>query len=280
MITRLIVINASVFLAIIIMKVLLVLTGSNSVFITQATEGILKHITMPTNLSEFIYRPYTLLFYMFTHVGFFHILFNMITLYVFGSIFREFYGEKKILPVYLLGGIVGGLLVLLMSNLPFNSDLFKASSLLGASAGVMAIIFAATIIAPNYDLHLFIFGRVPIKYVTIAIVVIDLINIASFQNVGGHIAHFGGAISGFLFAKFVPITGFSGIWSRKNNNDTMTFKKVSMKMSYNKAINDDEYNTVRTSKQQRLDSILDKISEKGYDKLTKEEKEFLSNFKD
>jgi high-affinity K+ transport system ATPase subunit B len=151
---------------------------------------------------------------------------------------------------------------------------------MGASAGVMAIIFAATFIAPNYSLHLFIFGRVPLKYITLVLILLDLVNIASFQNVGGHLAHFGGAIAGLLFAKFIPANAFKGIWSRSNQNDAMTFKKVSMKMSHNRAINDDEYNTVRTSKQEKLDSILDKISEKGYDKLTKDEKEFLSNFKE
>ena len=211
---------------------------------------------------------------MFLHEGLMHILFNMLWLYWLGKIFVEYVGSKRLVAVYLLGGISGGLLFTLTPIIyPLS---FSNTVLHGASAGVMAVVVAIAVLLPDYMIHLMFFGGVRLKYLALAsFILTSLLDIS--QNTGGKISHIGGALFGLIFmlqyknGKDItkPVTAFFdwivGLFSRRPK----------IKISYSRKASDDEYNLNQKTKQQKIDLILDKISKSGYDALTKDEKDFL-----
>lgn len=244
--------------------------------------AILDYLALPANLDLLLYRPWTLLTYMFLHTSFWHILFNMLWLYWFGKIFTQYLSQRQLLVTYLVGGLAGGLLYILAYNvLPvFANDLVLARAL-GASASVMAIVAAISFYVPNYTINLIFLGRVKIFYLALALFVLDFFMIRH-GNAGGHIAHIGGAVYGFLyvhylrrgrdFSKIFPSFRRDPVWKRRVKRKTRPKTKKT-----NRPKNDEEYNRERAAKQKRIDQILDKISRSGYDSLTKEEKELLFN---
>lgn len=238
------------------------------------SEEILYWLSIPSGLGKFILRPWTIITYMFLHKDFFHILFNMFMLYFGGVLFSQFIGEKKLLQTYLLGGIFGGIFYIAAFNIfPVFNQIVNLSVALGASASVLAILIAVATFAPETRVQLVLFGNVKLKHIAIALILLDLVSIEK-SNPGGHIAHLGGAFYGFLFAlnlknKYIHIPDFH----IKN-----PFKRKS-KLKYTKntsrPVSDEEYNEIKNKNQKRMDEILDKISKSGYEKLSKEEKEFL-----
>jgi hypothetical protein len=218
---------------------------------------------------------------MFLHEGFFHIFFNMIMLYFGGTIFREYLSKNKLLWTYILGGLSGALFFVLAYNIFPVFDAVKGSAIaLGASASVLAIVVAISTYVPDYTVHLFLFGRVKLKYLAAAMILIDLMSISS-GNAGGHIAHLGGALWGFLYA-----------YSLRNGNDLYRIlegikipkftwgEKKAAKFSTSRPksgrpMNDDEYSKRKVATQEEIDRILDKISSSGYSSLNKAEKELL-----
>ena len=225
---------------------------------------------------------------MFTQVGFFHFLFNMLILYWFGMIFQEFMGNRRLLPVYIMGGLSGLLLFMLSYNIAewtdFKTGIVDQASVIGASAGVMAVLFASATLLPEHRLNLLLLGPVKLKYIALALVVIDIIGIPR-ENAGGHIAHLGGALYGFLFVTQLKKGSDWGKWMEN------LFEKINgwikgigqrpgPKVVYRRqqsANNSSERPKPRSSKidQDRVDEILDKISQSGYDSLTSEEKQIL-----
>lgn len=244
-----------------------------------------KWLAAPANLKVLLYRPWTLISYMFLHYDFMHILFNMLWMFWFGKIFLEFLSSKQLLSVYLLGGFSGAALYLLAYNI-FPGLNPNGPLLLGASASVYAIVVAISAFAPEYSINLMFIGRVKIKYIAIFVIVLDVLSIAG-TNAGGHIAHLGGALFGYLFA----------IQHKKGSDITRIFtgfidgladwfqKKPKMKVTKNKYKNknqkpstDREYNRQKAADQSEMDRILGKISKSGYDSLTKKEKETLFKY--
>lgn len=223
---------------------------------------------------------------MFIHEGFWHILWNMLGLYWFGQIVQDMIGKPKILPLYIFGGIFGGLLYMLAYNIfPLFSNAVAVSSCIGASAGVMAIVLAAATIAPNFELGFAIIGPVKIKWIALVYVVLDLINIQG-GNAGGHIAHLGGALFGFVFIKqlqsgndftrpFYAVTDFFSNLFKKKSNLKVEYKKEYVYTSEKNTKSNTAQQKETISKQEKLDAILDKINRSSYDSLSKEEKEFL-----
>jgi membrane associated rhomboid family serine protease len=232
-----------------------------------------KYFALPLSI-EFAYKPWTLFSYIFLHAGLFHVGVNMLMLFWFGMIYQLYLGNKYFTKVFIGGGIAGGLLALIAYlSLPF---LQKSSSLLvGASAGVEAIVFASTAINPEHEVRLLLFGRVKLKYIAFFSLLLNYLSIAG-SNSGGVIAHLGGALFGYLYMKQLQsgtdIFSFLNFWSKIKNPS----KKI--KVSYR---NDTQ--TLFTpqksdTSQEKLDAILDKISQSGYDSLSKEEKEFLFHY--
>ncbi len=275
---KLIYFNLGIFLTMQIVRIVLLLSNSSDTFST-----FLDYLAVPANLEVLARRPWTLFTYMFLHVDFIHILFNLLWLYWFGTVFIQELGLKKLLSIYLLGGLAGGLLFVLFYNVfPVFEPLRQGSVAMGASASVMAIVIAASTFNPERRMHLVFIG--PVKIVYIALVMFIFTSLVDFSvNTGGKIAHIGGAFLGFIFAYYYKkgkdITkGFDGLL----DGMATWFKpgKQKMKVTHKRSSDDIEYKRERANEQKEIDKILDKISKAGYDSLSSKEKELLFKMSD
>jgi membrane associated rhomboid family serine protease len=223
------------------------------------------YLGLPANISKLPERFYTVFTYMFIHDGILHILFNMLGLFWFGNIFMNFLKSRQFHFVYLAGGLFGGLFAVAILNIfPLYAGGLTNVTIVGASAAVMAIIFAAATLVPNYTIMLFIFGEVKIKWIAIVYFVLDFLAIGSV-NAGGSLAHIGGALLGFVFIKRLQSgNDWSKIFQRKPKLKVVRNEKPVKKPEFKGGVS-----------QQEIDAILDKISTSGYDKLTAVEKEKL-----
>ncbi|MGC9375402.1 MAG: rhomboid family intramembrane serine protease [Bacteroidales bacterium] len=268
---KLLYINIAVFLAVKIVGVIFFLLSAEQTF------SIAKWFAVPADFSNLIFKPWTIFTYMFLHLDFFHILFNMLWFYWFGMIFLSYFDEKKLLSLYLVGGIAGAALYILAFNIfPVFSNVLPDSLALGASASVIAIVIAISFYAPDHTIHLLFFGPVQLKYIAIVTIAIDIISIAS-SNAGGHIAHLGGALYGYLFVQqYKKGKNINKGFDRFMDKLFTFFKpKPKIKVTYKRPMTDIEYNKEKVKKQKDVDRILDKIAKSGYDSLTKKEKEIL-----
>ena len=240
----------------------------------------LSFLAVPSQLSELLIRFWTLFTYMFVHVGFMHILFNMLWLYWFGKIFLTYFNERTLGSLYVIGGLAGAILyVLAFNSIPYYLDLGH-SVMIGASASVMAIVMAAAFYRPDVTLSLFLFGRVKIIYIAIAVFVIDFFSLSNGNNPGGHVAHIGGAIAGYLFAnQYRKGKDFTLPISRLLDRVANLFKKRKYKgahkVVYKKPETDYDYNYRKAKESKNIDAILDKLKESGYGSLSSEEKRQL-----
>lgn len=270
--TRLIYINIGVFLALHIVMVFLYLFSAE-----DKIPLLVEYLAVPADLTTLLHRPWSLFTYMFLHKDFFHILFNLLWLYWFGQIFLSYLDEKRLLNLYILGGISGGALYILSYNLvPVLLEQAPMSIAMGASAAVMAIVIATATYAPNHEIHLMFIG--PVRIIWVALVGFILSSIVDFSmNTGGKIAHIGGALFGYLFIlRYKQGKDITRWFSVIMDAIFSLFKrKKKMKVTYKRTGNDFEYNAVKKEKQKTIDEILDKISKSGYNSLSKEEKDTL-----
>lgn len=232
---------------------------------------IYKWQMMPTNLSELALRPYTLITYFFSHdaPNPTHIFYNMIGLYWFGTIVQDLIGTKKLLGLYIIGGLASGLSVLVIANV-FPNFVSPNTYLVGASGSVFAISVAAATLAPTYMFNMLFLGPIKIVWIVGAYIFLSFIGLAG-SNVGGEVAHLTGAILGYFF-----------IIQLRNGNDWSRFldwrpfsRRPKLKVSRNNSLTKSDPDYVPN--QAELDAILDKISKSGYDSLSKEEKQSLFN---
>lgn len=271
--TRLLYINGAVFLVVKIIEVIGVLASNP--FLAERFLGFLAVPAFLPNLAGRFWTPIT---YMFLHQGFIHLLFNLLWLYWFGKIFLHYLDQRKLVAVYLLGGLAGALLYIVFFNIfPAFSGVLSLSIALGASASVMAVVAAIATWVPEYEITLFLFGRVRLKY--LALIIFLLTSVFDFSvNTGGKIAHIGGALFGFVYAISLK-KGTDLGWGINGILDffvTLFRPGRKLKVKYKKTPrNDVEYNKVKVEHQAEIDRILDKISKGGYDSLTREEKNRL-----
>jgi len=257
-------INVFVFLAVYIPAIFeqLFRGFGNSIILAYADE----YLNLPAYFPRLLNHFWTPLTYMFMHAGFFHILFNMLWLYWMGQIFEEYLGNKRTIGLYILGGLTGALFFVLAYNfLPAFSDVVTGSTVVGASASVMAIIIATATLLPDYSISLMFIGPVKLKWIAIFYVLIDFLSIAG-PNAGGEIAHLGGALFGFIYIKQLQ-RGHDWIGAINKIFKPQSKLKVAAKNS--------ERNSSSKPRQEEIDRILDKISQAGYDSLNKQEKEIL-----
>ena len=237
----------------------------------------LLYLQLPASPELLLFRPWTLFTYMFTHFDFLHILFNMLWLYWFGGLFLNFFNERQLGGLYILGGLAGAILFVLAYNIfPYFQNVASFSYLMGASASVMAIVFAVSFYRKDLEINLFLIGRIKLIYLAIFTLVIDLLAMTS-DNAGGHIAHIGGALFGIWFA------------SRIRNGKDLTApmnrlidwfvnlgkRKPKMRVTYKRNETDYEYNARKHQESVDLDTILDKLKRSGYESLSAEEKKRL-----
>lgn len=273
---QLIYINIGIYLLVTLVAVFLKLFGVQG--------GLPVHwLEMPADVTTLLVQPWSVLTYMFLHADIFHLLFNMLWLYWFGQLFLYNYTSKHLRGLYLLGGIVGGLLYLLAYNtFPYFRDVVGSSWLLGASASVLAIVVASAVSMPEYRLSLLLFGQVRLKYVALIVVLTDLLFITS-GNAGGHIAHLGGALAGWWFARGIRDGKYdAAAWINVALDTVVGWfhrspkpKKPRMKVHVGKHAKDYDYNARKKAQDDEIDRILDKVRQSGYDGLTAEEKRKL-----
>ena len=271
--TRLIYINLGVFLLIRITLAIFFLSGNGVTF----EEWVKNYLALPSNFDTLASRPWTLLTYMFSHIEFLHILFNLLWLYWMGQIFLGYFDQGKLITIYLLGGITGGLFYVAGYNsFPVFSQFVHDSRLLGASASVIAIVTALAVHAPNHTLHLMFLGPVKMKYIALFSVLMSVIGISS-TNAGGNLAHIGGAFWGVIYVLQLRrgIDPGKGINKLLSGIKQLFTPKPKVKLSYRKPVDDIEYNRMKNQDKFRMNEILEKISKSGYDSLSKEEKEIL-----
>lgn len=271
--TRLIYINLGVFLVVQIIGVVFYLTGKSNI--------LPDLLSVPSKISEILKRPWTPVTYMFLHTGFIHLLFNILGLYWFGKLFLYRLEGSKLLSVYLLGGLSGAVFYVVSYNL---FPVFETINglLLGASASVFAILVAIAFYDPNNEIHLSFIGSFQLKYIALFYVLLSVIGISA-TNPGGNIAHLGGAFWGWFyifqlrkgkdigagFVKYLDKIAISiqNLFKPKNNLK-VTFKQPPPSDDY-------EYNRLKKTEQEEVNRILEKIGKKGYDSLSKSEKELL-----
>jgi membrane associated rhomboid family serine protease len=257
-------INVAVFLLFGVLSVIEKLTLRTN----NVTAFSYEYLAMSAYLPKLLVRFWTPLTYMFMHADFWHVLFNMMWLFWMGQIFEEFLGNKRLLGVYLLGGAAGAIFFIAGYNLfPLfsQSNALVASNIVGASACVMAVTAGAATIAPDYTIMLF--GVIPVKLKWIAIIyaVLGFLGMVG-GNAGGQMAHLGGLIFGFVYVKQVKngrdmVAALSGLFKPKSKLKVASTNRDKMPNG--------------TPRQDEIDRILDKISTRGYDNLSKQEKETL-----
>ena len=278
--SNLIAVNILCFLLVKVIDICLLLFNVQASF-------LLENLHLPAELVQLAYKPWTLITYMFTHTGFWHILFNLLWLYWFGKLFLSFFGHRSLGSLYFLGGIAGGLLFILAYNLfPYFRESIHSSYLIGSSASIMAIVFAVSFYKPDYEIGLMLIGRIKIIYIALFLLLVNIVTLQTttlegqtvLNNAGGFFAHIGGFLTGMWFAseykKGKDITkGINGLLDTVAN----LFKKKpsKLKVKYKRPESDMEYNERRSNENRGIDVILEKIKRSGYDSLNESEKKKL-----
>ena len=222
--------------------------------------SIIDYFVVEADLMSLIFKPWSLITYGFLHGSFSHLFWNMIMLFYFGNILVNYFGDKRLLNVFFNGILFGGIIYIISYNL-FPVFTGVSSKMIGSSAGVMAILFYITSYNPNHTIRFF-FVNIKLLYIAVFLLLMDIIQIP-VENSGGHIAHLGGALIGFLMFRSFKGIDFVDIYTN------FSTKKNNKKIKRNKTFSGSNFD------QKKIDSILDKISESGYESLTKEEKNYL-----
>ena len=290
MVTRIIFVNIGFFLFVYLVKLILRIVHGGDPSFDPAFDNFSNFLSLSGNLFFDLTHPWVLFTHMFLHFGFFHILWNMLFLYWFGRIVGDFIGNQRVLPLYLLGGLAGAGAYLIFANVAYSGQ----GIAYGASGAVNAIVVAAAVISPDYIIRLLFFGDVKLKFIAAIVVLMSLMGVADLNNTGGNIAHLGGALFGWFFIlklregndlsigvnrildkivnlyKGVP----AAVKTKTRKGPKMAYKNPNKKKQ---AKGNAASDSMDFSHQEKIDAILDKIKQSGYESLTSEEKEFLFN---
>jgi membrane associated rhomboid family serine protease len=277
---QLIIINVVIFVVFAVFSLIASYSPLESAF-----DFLHRQFALPAPFSVFATHPWTLITYMFMHdlSDILHILFNMLVLYWFGRLFAEYLGSDKLVALYVLGGIAGGIAFLLAYNtIQVLIDRQPLLGLVGASASINAVVVATAVLLPNYTFFLLFFGPVRIKYIAIVTVILSFLGAnANGGNPGGNIAHLGGALFGYVYMKQLQAGSNWGMWVTVTIDwiKGLFSNRPRVKVSYRKAETAGKARAAEKGgyTQDEIDAILDKISAGGYESLTKEEKEKLFN---
>ncbi|HEX8268820.1 MAG TPA: rhomboid family intramembrane serine protease [Flavobacterium sp.] len=245
--------------------------------------NFLNYVSLSSDPGDLLWKPWSIISYAFFHGGILHILFNLLMLNFVGRLFLTFFTQKQLLSLYILGSVFAGFIYILCYMF-FPALANVNATLVGASASVMAILFATVTYAPHMEVRLLLIGTVKLWHIAIVFLILDLIQLP-LENTGGHLAHLGGAFFGYIYIQQLKNGTDIGRWL-SNMIDKITnifspkkktpFRKVHKTYQPKPTPSPTISRIVTKDKaQQQLDEILDKISQSGYDSLSKEEKEFL-----
>lgn len=245
-------------------------------FFPSLFETLKTWLCLSSSFKEAALKPWTFITYAFLHADFWHLLFNMIVLNFTSRLFLTYFTQKQFFGVYLLGAIFAGFVFVMTDLFLLNNTI-----LVGASGAIMAVLIAAATYSPLSEIRLLLIGNVKLWHIALVLFVLDLIQVP-LNNTGGHLAHMGGSLFGFVYIKLLQggtdlskivtnvIDYFVTLFSpRKAAPFKKVHKNVSSQPKTPGSVAD------KNATQKRIDEILDKIGKSGYDSLTKEEKEFL-----
>jgi membrane associated rhomboid family serine protease len=293
MLTRIIWVNVGGFLLLLLSKLIMVPIGGFELF-EQFKQSLIIGADWKHNLTH----PWVFITHTFLHEDLWHLLWNMVGLYWFGRIVGDLLGDRRVLPMYLLSGLVGGLTYFAAANIAEQFGGGFSPFALGASAAFMGLLTIAGTTAPDYLIHLFILGEVRLKFIVGFFIVLDLVAISNNFNSGGSFGHLGGAFMGFLIAQqlshgndwTVPVNRmldgisafFRNLFSPKRPKPNVAYRNPDLKKqpagrTERRAARRPADTSDGLSYQEQLDAILDKIKLTGYDSLSASEKEFLFN---
>ncbi len=277
-------INAMVFISLGMVEVIYYMTSStNSAFQYQ----IMRYFILPAKLEALVLLPWTILTYMFVHTGVIYMLVTMLWLWVFGSIFQTVAENKQTIPLYIYGGLAGAVIFIAVNYmLPGLRDGIAYNTMFGGNAAIMAIALGATTLTPNYKLFRAINGGISLWILTLVYIII---NVAGGGGMAHHLAYLGGGLIGYLFVVSYRKGNDWSLWmnelyewfinlfnpDKKGNPEVNAKEKMFYKTDNRKPF---EKKPVVT--EQRIDQILDKINQIGFDHLTEEEKTILKKAKE
>lgn len=270
---QLLVINVLVFVVLLVLRSVLRFAEAGAAYDT-----LMRQLAVPSDLWGLLRHPWTLLTYAFTHEEFFHALFNLLNLYWFGLLVREYLGDRRLVSLYVLGALAGAALFIVCYNVVPRLQPQLGIPMVGASAAVTAVIVAAATLLPDYTFNLFLIGPVRIKYIAAAVVLISIAGING-TNPGGQIAHLGGAVLGFVYIRQLqrgrdlgrPIIA-AGEWI-----SALLHGRPRLRVTHRspQAAPGGKRGPLAQPAQEEIDRILEKISRSGYESLSKEEKQKL-----
>lgn len=279
---QIILVNTVVFLLLLLAKIGFMMADNQGMYYL-----IRQQIMIPGSVQAFLHKPWTLFTYFFAHDDIFHILYNMLFLYWFGRLIDEYLGNRRLVGLYVMGGVAGGVLYLAIYNtVPYFQHQADTALMLGASGAAYAVAVGAATLLPNYTFHLLFLGAVRIKYIVFFFIILSFAQTAGV-NAGGHLAHLGGAVLGFAYVKMLQNGTDIGrpiYWVMESWNNLVRPKppvRVSYRQRSSAGAATSSYaagstsTSVNTPDQDEVDMILDKISRSGYESLTREEKQKL-----
>ncbi len=272
------VVKTTAFKKIILLNIILFFTAL-LLGVAMQNESSLSLLELPSNLNQFIQQPWSIFTYAFVHYRLLHLLINLIILYYLGSIFTNLLSDTLGVQVYIMGILAGGI-IFLLAYLLFPVYFSTNHRLIGASAAIRALLFFLCFYIPQQEVRFFTI-TIKLQYIAIGILIIDILGVVAVENRGGNVAHLGGALMGFIYAKQLLKGNDIGKWITQLTNKIRSIfgtKKKPLKTSYKRnskiaGYTKEEFKAY--NKQKQIDLILDKISKSGYESLTKEEKDFL-----
>ena len=279
---NLVAINAVIYVALIFTSLVYRITagtGWEPIFQHQ----IVDWVVLPSDLSALARHPWTLLTGMFVHTNVWMVICNMVWLWAFGYIMQDLTGNGQIIPLYIYGGLAGGIIFVLSSSLvPALKDHYGLMQLAGANTAILSVAVATTMVSPDYRIFPMINGGIPLWVLTIIFVAIDFAGLGSLPF-SYHLSHIAGAAMGFVFVKQFRAGRDWGAWMHRfydwtinlANPNNIKERKVFKKELFYKSQGNPPYKKTPLITQQKVDELLDKISQKGYGHLTDEEQEIL-----
>ena len=267
-------INIAIWLIIVLIDVFCFLFNKSSpIAAANISNNSLQWLALPSDWDSLLQKPWTIISYMFVHSRFFHVFFNVFTLFYAGKLFLTYFKRNQIISTYIFGGIVGAIFFVAAMNIfPVFTEQHTNFHLIGASAAVMAILLTITTYIPKLEINLWLFGRIKLQYLALILIAIDILSIPS-GNAGGHFSHIGGMLYGFCY----------GYYLKRNHHRMQLSSPFERFINRIKSI---KYNRIkqqqakqedkkRQENQQTIDNILAKVSRSGYSSLTQEEKDIL-----
>lgn len=287
MLMKIIWVNIGVFVALRLAAIVCMFAG-----VPDMINVILAYIELPSGPARFLTRPWTLVTYMFAQYDVLHILFNLLWLYWFGSLFMMVATKRQLFALYVIGGL-GGATLFMLSYAVLPLFAYREGLLIGSSASVIAIVTATAILMPDFRMHLLFIGSISLKWIAIATIVLVLVGVTG-NNAGGEIAHIGGVAAGAVYALRMkrghditrPFNSafdrIANLWNRFASTVWGTFtrhggagRKTADGRGEQTAKDTAGAPSVSSDDREELDAILDKIKKSGYSALTPLERQRL-----